>query len=114
MFQVGGIGAMPGQATAFERYIGEDVPLARVRRRTRRGGSTANPGVAREKDRLTPSLQPRGIYLLPCVGKRRFACGSFGRDVKSRDLLTTRSPHLLPNKSVNREDAMLKVGEKRN
>src|ERR1700733_5786828 len=85
MFQVSGIGAMPGQATAFERYIGEDVPLARARRRTRRGGSTANPGVAREKDRLTPSLQPRGIYLLPCVGKRRFACGSFGRDVKSRD-----------------------------
>jgi hypothetical protein len=30
MFQVGGIGAMPGQATAFERYIGEDVPLARA------------------------------------------------------------------------------------
>jgi hypothetical protein len=30
MFQVGGIGAMPGQATAFERYIGKDVPLARA------------------------------------------------------------------------------------
>ena len=30
MFQVGGIGAMPGQAMAFERYIGEDVPLARA------------------------------------------------------------------------------------
>ena len=31
MFQVGGIGPMQGQATAFERYIGEDVPLARTR-----------------------------------------------------------------------------------
>jgi GSH-dependent disulfide-bond oxidoreductase len=31
MFQVGGIGPMQGQATAFERYISEDVPLARAR-----------------------------------------------------------------------------------
>jgi GSH-dependent disulfide-bond oxidoreductase len=31
MFQMGGIGPMQGQATAFERYISEDVPLARVR-----------------------------------------------------------------------------------
>ena len=31
MFQVGGIGPMQGQATVFERYIGEDVPLARTR-----------------------------------------------------------------------------------
>lgn len=31
MFQMGGIGPMQGQATAFERYIPEDVPLARAR-----------------------------------------------------------------------------------
>ncbi len=31
MFQMGGIGPMQGQATAFERYIAEDVPLARIR-----------------------------------------------------------------------------------
>jgi GSH-dependent disulfide-bond oxidoreductase len=31
MFQMGGIGPMQGQATAFERYISEDVPLARAR-----------------------------------------------------------------------------------
>jgi GST-like protein len=31
MFQIGGIGPMQGQATAFERYIAEDVPLARAR-----------------------------------------------------------------------------------
>jgi GSH-dependent disulfide-bond oxidoreductase len=31
MFQVGGIGPMQGQATAFERYMSEDVPLARAR-----------------------------------------------------------------------------------
>lgn len=31
MFQMGGIGPMQGQATAFERYIKEDVPLARAR-----------------------------------------------------------------------------------
>src|SRR4029078_4411887 len=31
MFKLGGIGPMQGQATAFERYIGEDVPLARTR-----------------------------------------------------------------------------------
>jgi glutathione S-transferase len=31
MFQIGGIGPMQGQATAFERYIEEDVPLARAR-----------------------------------------------------------------------------------
>ena len=31
MFQIGGIGPMQGQATAFERYIKEDVPLARAR-----------------------------------------------------------------------------------
>jgi GST-like protein len=31
MFQVGGIGPMQGQATAFERYISDDVPLARAR-----------------------------------------------------------------------------------
>jgi GST-like protein len=31
MFQMGGIGPMQGQATAFERYIAEDVPLARTR-----------------------------------------------------------------------------------
>ncbi|HZO20948.1 MAG TPA: glutathione binding-like protein [Steroidobacteraceae bacterium] len=29
--QMGGIGPMQGQATAFERYIQEDVPLARAR-----------------------------------------------------------------------------------
>jgi glutathione S-transferase len=31
MFQMGGIGPMQGQATAFERYIKENVPLARAR-----------------------------------------------------------------------------------
>jgi GST-like protein len=31
MFQMGGIGPMQGQATTFERYIKEDVPLARSR-----------------------------------------------------------------------------------
>lgn len=31
MFQMGGIGPMQGQATAFERYLSEDVPLARSR-----------------------------------------------------------------------------------
>ena len=31
MFQMGGIGPMQGQATTFERYIDEDVPLARRR-----------------------------------------------------------------------------------
>ena len=31
MFQMGGIGPMQGQATAFERYISDDVPIARTR-----------------------------------------------------------------------------------
>lgn len=31
MFQMGGIGPMQGQATTFERYMKEDVPLARSR-----------------------------------------------------------------------------------
>lgn len=31
MFQMGGIGPMQGQATTFERYLGEDVPVARAR-----------------------------------------------------------------------------------
>jgi len=31
MFQMGGIGPMQGQAVVFERYFGEDVPVARTR-----------------------------------------------------------------------------------
>ena len=31
MFQMGGIGPMQGQAVTFERYFGEDVPVARAR-----------------------------------------------------------------------------------
>lgn len=31
MFQMGGIGPMQGQATTFERYLDEDVPVARAR-----------------------------------------------------------------------------------
>ena len=31
MFQMGGIGPMQGQATTFERYLSEDVPVARAR-----------------------------------------------------------------------------------
>jgi GST-like protein len=40
MFQVGGIGPMQGQATAFERYIGEMFRWRGPGTRTRRGGST--------------------------------------------------------------------------
>ena len=31
MFQMGGIGPMQGQAVTFERYMEEDVPIARAR-----------------------------------------------------------------------------------